>query len=220
MGFILSLTIVFIIIIFVAAMFFLKKIKDKAFIPIDAHAFNRENMEYTLRQLKVQENRNDENGTYLNTNTCDDHEYQVLIFPDPVPAPPTPNSPIISLGGASDNPSDDSRTGYKPFPPVPGIVSRNLSGNSDYDNRSDKIKYVPKDWTTSPLDLIGSSDNLDSVSLRGDLLRIDVASSNPIDQEVNHFAGLFSDREDLQNLLEQSQISSRQSPSPGKILSR
>ena len=44
-----SLTIVFIIIIFVAAMFFLKKIKDKAFIPIDAPAFNRENMEYTLR---------------------------------------------------------------------------------------------------------------------------------------------------------------------------
>ena len=98
---------------------------------------------------------------------------------------------------------------------------------------------MPKDWTTSPLDLIGSSDNLDSVSLRGDLLRIqihltsitvnstlstfkkltakrccsesmpriDVASSNPVDQEVNHFAGLFSDREDLQNLLEQSQIS-------------
>ena len=44
----------------------------------------------------------------------------------------------------------------------------------DYDNRSDKIKYVPKDWTTSPLDLIGSSDNLDSVSLRGDLLRIQI----------------------------------------------
>ena len=30
-------------------MFFLKKIKDKAFIPIDEPSFNRENMEYTLR---------------------------------------------------------------------------------------------------------------------------------------------------------------------------
>ena len=101
----------------------------------------------------------------------------------------------------------------------------------DYDNRSDKIKYVPKDWTTSPLDLMGSSDNLDSLSLREDLLRIqihfikhlknliakrycnksmlriDVATSNPVDQEVNQFAGLYSDREDLKNLLEHSQIS-------------
>ena len=41
----------------------------------------------------------------------------------------------------------------------------------DYDNRADKIKYVPKDWTTSPRDLMGSADNLDSVSMR-DLLRI------------------------------------------------
>ena len=37
-----------------------------------------------LRQLKVQEKRNEDSGTYLNTNTSDDHEYQVLIFPDPV----------------------------------------------------------------------------------------------------------------------------------------
>ena len=36
------------------------------------------------RQLKVQEKRNEDSGTYLNTNTSDDHEYQVLIFPDPV----------------------------------------------------------------------------------------------------------------------------------------
>ena len=37
------------IIIVGIAMFFLKKIKDKAFIPIDEPSFNRENMEYTLR---------------------------------------------------------------------------------------------------------------------------------------------------------------------------
>jgi len=121
--------------------------------------------------LKVKENRNDENGTYLNRNTSDDHEYQVLIFPEPEPEPPAPNTPIISLGPSSDV---DSQTGYKPFPPVPGIVSKHLSGNSDCDNRSDKIKYVPKDWTTSPFDLIGSTDNIDSVSLRGDLLRIEI----------------------------------------------
>ena len=36
------------------------------------------------RQLKVKENRNEDTGTYLNTNTSDDHEYQVLIFPEPV----------------------------------------------------------------------------------------------------------------------------------------
>ena len=117
-----------------------------------------------------------------------------------------------------------------------------------HDNRSDKIKYVPKDWATSPFDLLGSAENLDSVSLRGDLLRtainscsplgpaqptqcfpqsaesyedrqtrdnqsesqirIDFASSNQQieNQDINHFAGLFSDREDLQILLEQSQI--------------
>ena len=41
------------------------------------------------------------------------------------------------------------------------------------------------------------------------MTRIDFASSNPQieDQEVNHFAGLFSATEDLQILLEQSQIS-------------
>ena len=32
------------------AIYFMKKIKDKAFIPIDEPAFNRENMEYTLRK--------------------------------------------------------------------------------------------------------------------------------------------------------------------------
>ena len=50
----------------------------------------------------------------------------------------------------------------------------NLKTIKDYDNRSDKIKYVPKDWTTSPFDLIGSTDNLDSVSMRGDLLRPEI----------------------------------------------
>ena len=96
----------------------------------------------------------------MNTNTSDDHEYQVLIFPEPVrvisrnlvkfglniqlpnwsspihlkiiltavPVPPVPNSPMISLGmRSSDATSGD---GYKPFPPVPGVASRNLSGNS------------------------------------------------------------------------------------------
>ena len=42
--------IILIIIIVGIAMFFMKKIKDKAFIPIDEPAFNRENMEYTLRE--------------------------------------------------------------------------------------------------------------------------------------------------------------------------
>ena len=32
----------------------------------------------------MKENRNEDTGTYLNTNTSDDHEYQVLIFPEPV----------------------------------------------------------------------------------------------------------------------------------------
>ena len=50
----------------------------------------------------------------------------------------------------------------------------NLKTIKDYDNRLDKIKYVPKDWTTSPFDLIGSTDNLDSVSMRGDLLRPEI----------------------------------------------
>ena len=45
------------------------------------------------------------------------------------PSPPAPNSPIISLGSPSDAASGD---GYKPFPPVPGVVSRNLSGNSGW----------------------------------------------------------------------------------------
>ena len=38
------------ILVVVIVMYFLKKIKDKAFIPIDEPAFNRENMEYTLRK--------------------------------------------------------------------------------------------------------------------------------------------------------------------------
>ena len=45
------------------------------------------------------------------------------------PSTPAPNSPIISLGSPSDAASGD---GYKPFPPVPGVVSRNLSGNSGW----------------------------------------------------------------------------------------
>ena len=36
------------------------------------------------RQLKVNENRKEDNETYLNTNISDDHEYQVLIFPEQV----------------------------------------------------------------------------------------------------------------------------------------
>ena len=44
-----SLSVIFFIIVVCVAMFVLKKIKDKAFTPIDEPVYNRENMEYTLR---------------------------------------------------------------------------------------------------------------------------------------------------------------------------
>ena len=43
------MTVLFIVAVGIT-MYFMKKIKDKAFIPIDEPAFNRENMEYTLRK--------------------------------------------------------------------------------------------------------------------------------------------------------------------------
>ena len=60
-----------------------------------------------------------------------------------------------------------------------------------HDNRSDKIKYVPKDWATSPFDLLGSAENLDSVSLRGDLLRTEIHSGSPLDPRNRPFHGLL-----------------------------